>query len=149
MEKRTRTDKMNDCLDFFYELADLLEDRYELVESCNADISSYLVPAGTSGDISYYGKPMASFRVSDHWNWYSNLNKCSNPRHVQCLSVDVPPARKRLEAGMASKPRIAIQVSMIGEDGKYHAIYGEKYDWYSREWRWIESTPEQVAESLL
>ena len=148
MENRTRNEKMNACLDFFYDLADLLEGRYELVESCNADISSYLVPAGTAGDISYYGKPRASFRVSDHWNWYSNLSKCSNPRHVQCYSVDVPTARRRIEEGKASKPRVAIQVSTIGDDGKYHVVFGEKYDWYSREWRWVEATPESVAESL-
>lgn len=148
MNKQTRTEKLHACLDFFYELTDLLEGRYELVESCNNDVSSYLVPVGTAGDISYYGKPDASFRFSDHWNWYSSLSKCDIPWYVQCLSVDVPRPRRRPEEGKASKPRFAIQVSMIGEDGKYHVVYGEKFDRYSKEWTWVETTPEQVIEKL-
>lgn len=141
-------DKLNKCLEFFYELADILEDRYELVESCNLDVSSYLVPNGTADDISYYGKPARSFRVSDHWNWYANLRKCTRRGYVQCYSADVPRARRRPEEGKASKPRIALQVCMLGDDGKYHAIYGEKFDYYLGKYVWIENTPEAVVEQL-
>ena len=141
-------DKLNKCLEFFYELADILEGRYELVESCNLDVSSYLVPNGTADDISYYGKPEKSFRVSDHWNWYANLSKCSRRGYVQCYSVDVPRARRRLEEGKASKPRVALQVCRLGDDGKYHAIYGEKFDYYLGEYVWVENTPEAVVEQL-
>ena len=145
MKNWSRNEKLNACLDFFYELADLLEGKYELVESCNADVSSYLVPTGTAEDISYYGKPKDSFRVSDHWNWYSNVKKCTAPWYIQCLSEDVPRPRPRQEEGKSTKPRFAVQVSMIGKDGKYHAVYGEKFDRYKREWTWLESTPEEVA----
>lgn len=143
---RTYNDKLNACLEFFYELADILEDRYELVESCNLDVSSYLVPNGTAGDISYYGKPAHSFRVSDHWNWYANLKKCKRRGYVQCYSVDVPRARRRLEEGKASKPRVALQVCVLDDDGRYHAVYGEKFDYYLGKYIWIEDTPEAVAE---
>lgn len=136
--------KLEACQRFFYALAEELKDRYEVVGSCNADCSAYLIPNGTIEDLSYYGKPDASFRISDHWNWYSNIKKCSNPRYIQCLSVDAPWARKRID-DKATKPVKAIQVSLIFPDGKYHAVYGEVYDRETKTWSWLESVPSEVA----
>ena len=124
----TVEEKMEKCSKFFTELTEALQGSYEVLESCNKDFSKYLVPIGTSNLVTYYGKPEKSFRIYDHWNWYSNLKKCRNPNYIQCLSMDVPWARKRPEEGKSSTPIKALQVSLIGDDGKYHAIYGECFN---------------------
>lgn len=123
-------------------------DTYEEVGSCNADSTLYLVPDGTANQISYTSKPEKSFRVSDHWNWFANLKKCPYEKYIQCLSVDLPFAKKRPANGMASKPINAVQVSVIGKDGKYHAVYGEVFNRKTKTWGWIESNPLDVIASL-
>lgn len=137
------------CFEFFDKLSALLHDSYEVVGSCNIDNSQYLVPNGTADEITYNSKPAASFRVSDHWNWYSNLKKCPNERYIQCLSVDAPWAKKRKAKGMASEPIYCSQVSFIGHDGKYHVVYGEKFDRKTKTWSWIETIPEEVIWEVL
>ncbi|MBP5594167.1 MAG: hypothetical protein J6Y02_02205 [Pseudobutyrivibrio sp.] len=141
-------DKFLACKNFFAKLSKLLEKTYTTVGSCNQDSSVYLVPAGTESEITYYSKPSRSFRISDHWNWYSNINKCSNPNYIQCLSVDVPYPRKREIPGKATKPRVAFQVAMIGNDGKYHAVYGEVFNRNTKTWSWLENTPERILEIM-
>ena len=141
----TKEEKMRKCNEFFNQLVKILEDRYESMGSCNVDSSRYLVPLGTSSEVTYYGKPNKSFRVSDHWNWYANTNKCSNSNYVQCRSLDMPWARKRIEIGKATKPRFGAQVAMILDDGYYHAVYGERFDRKTKSWTWIESNPIDIA----
>jgi len=130
-------DKMTECLNFFEELSDLMRDTHEVVGSCNQDLSAYLIPEGAKAEITYHSKPAFSFRVSDHWNWYANVKKCANERYVQCLCVDLPYARPRKYEGGASSPIRAASVCAIGEDGKYHVIFGEAWDKKKKEWRWI------------
>ena len=142
-------DKQLACKAFFTELSELLNESYEVVGSCNNDSSAYLIPKGTGEQITYYGKPADSFRISDHWNWYSNINKCSNPKYIQCYSVDCPFPRKREEAGRPTKPRRAFQVAFIGKDGKYHAVYGEVFNRKSKNWEWLERTPQEVLAEVL
>lgn len=144
----TKTEKYSACQAFFDELVSLLEETHRRMASCNNDISAYLVPNGTEEQVTYYGKPANSFRISDHWNWYSNLQKCSKPNYIQCLSVDVPRARMRLAEGKASKPIFAIQVCKIGDDGKYHCIYGERFNRKTRKWEWVESKPEEAIKNI-
>ena len=91
--------KMIDCRMFFDELADILRSDYEVVESCNNDLSAYLIPKGSRDDLTYYGKPKNSFRVSDHWSWYSTLEKCDVPDYIQCYSVDMPHPKPRPDEG--------------------------------------------------
>lgn len=144
----TREEKYAACTKFYNELANKLSETHQIVGSCNKDISSYLIPNGTDGDISYYGKPADSFRISDHWNWYSNLRKCSNKGYVQCYSVDVPFARQRVEEGKASKPRFAIQVAYYGKDNKYHHIFGDKFDRKTGKWSFVVADVDQVLASI-
>lgn len=141
-------EKKEACVMFFNELACLLKESYEVVESCNKDFSRYLVPYGTSSEVTYYGKPAKSFRISDHWNWFANLNKCNKPKYIQCLSVDAPWVKKRFAPGKASKPVMAIQVSLFDKDGKYHVVYGEKYNKKTRTWEWIDNSPATVLAEL-
>ena len=138
--------KMIKCTYFFNRLAKELGDSYEVVGSCNKDSSVYLVPKGTKNQISYYSKPAMSFRVSDHWNWYSNTKKCKNESYVQCYSTDLPRPHKRPEKGKASKPIFAAQVAMIGPDGNYHHVYGDKFN--GIEWRWVETGVDDIIAQL-
>lgn len=139
-----KNEKFSLCKNFFEALSMELPN-YTVVGSINNDSSLYLVPYGTEEEITYHSKPAKSFRVSDHWNWYASINKCENERYVQCLSVDLPYARKRDIPGKPSKPRWASQVAVIGEDGKYHCVFGEKFDRKTKTWQWVENDPAEVA----
>lgn len=129
--------KFKACKEFFDELVNALSETHEMIGSCNKDNSVYLVPKGTSEQITYYGKPKQSFRLSDHWNWYSNLNKCDKEHYIQCLSVDLPYAKQRMSPGKPSKPIFGIQVCIFGNDKKYHCVFGEKYDRKTKKWTWV------------
>lgn len=138
-------DKIDACLKFFQKLADALNESYIVYGSCNQDISQYLVPKGTENDISYYGKPVKSFRISDHWNWYSNLKKCKNPDYVQCESTDIPPAAPRKDSYHASNPQYGLQVAIQLDDGKYHHVFGDKWNALKNCFDWIENDPADIV----
>lgn len=144
----TNSEKVSACQKFFDELAFMLEKTHTKIPSCNKDISAYLVPSGTEEQVSYYGKPMNSFRISDHWNWYSSLKKCNKPHYIQCYSVDAPRPVRRVDIAKASEPRFAIQVSYFGDDSKYHCIYGERFNQKTKQWEWIEQ-PVSRAVSIM
>lgn len=140
--------KMYLCTEFFNKLTDALKDSYEIVASCNKDITKYLIPKGTISDLSYISKPDASFRFSDHWNWYSNLEKCPKESYIQCLCSDLPRAKNRVAPGKASKPIYAISVCFIGKDGKYHHVFGEKFNRKTKEWSWVEKEVDDVLKEI-
>ncbi len=136
------------CTNFYNELSEKLSETHQIVGSCNQDISSYLIPNGTDGDISYYGKPSDSFRISDHWNWYSSLKKCKDKNCIQCYSEDVPSPRQRLAEGKASKPRFAIQVAYYDKDNKYHHVFGDKYDRKTKSWSFVINDVDKVLSDI-
>ena len=137
--------KMDECDEFFDKLADILGDRYEILPSCNKDLSRYLVPKGTGDQVTYYGKPEFSFRVSDHWNWYSNLEKCSDERYIQCYSMDMPSPRPRPAPGVGTNAINGYQVA-IQLHGRYHHVFGDRYNRKIRRWEYVDYTdPEQIA----
>lgn len=142
----TIKEKRESCIEFMNKLAMELKDQYEFVGSCNKDVSAYLIPNGTISELSYYGKPKLSFRVSDHWNWFSNVKKCKDRYHVQCHSVDMPRPRCRLHDDEGpTKPRIGWQVAIFGNDGRYHHVFGERFDRENHAWVWEEK---QISEVL-
>lgn len=132
------------CENFFSELTRILDGKYEVVGSCNQDISRYLIPAGTKEQITYYGKPELSFRISDHWSWYSNVKKCHDISYVQCESTDMPRALPRADE-RATEPHKGLQVAIQGTDGKYHHVFGYKYDHEKRQFRWVENNPTDIC----
>lgn len=136
------------CLEFFDKLAELLGDSYTKLPAINNDMSMYLVPKGTENQVSYYTKPELSFRVSDHWNWYANVRKCSDVNMIQCHCLDLPRPRVRNGIGKPSTPVVGIQVSIVGHDNKYHVIYGEQFDRFNRTWNWLEPDPESFVKSF-
>lgn len=142
-----KKEKQYRCVKFFEELCGLLEGRYERLSGCNWGISECLCPIGTTEEVTYYGKPEMSFRVSNHWNWYANTNRCSDPGHAQCYSTDFPWVRRRPAEGKPSRPIMAEAVCLY-KNGKYHVVYGEYFDRKTKHWSWIESTPLEVLELL-
>ncbi len=140
----TKAEKKNACYKTFLEMAEELTGYYDLIGSCNNDGSVYLIPKKTLDQLSYYEKPINSFRVSSHWNWYASLSRCSNPKYIQCYSVDMPFVRKREEEGAATKPRYGFQVAFYGPDKKYHCVYGEVFDRKTRTWSWKEATVDDI-----
>lgn len=145
--ERSVDDKMQECRKFMDALADILGEGFTLVASCNQDLSAYLVPRGTENEITYYGKPVGSFRISDHWNWLSSKKRCSNLNLVQCRSLDMPWCRKRDANNPtgATRPLVGVQVAYYGEDGCYHCVFGEKFDRKSKIWSWMDNSPESAA----
>ena len=143
------TEKRERCKAFYEELRTMLAVSYISIGSCNRDFSEYLVPIGMEDQVSYYSKPYWSFRISDHWNWYANLRKCKDEDYIQCFSVDLPLPGKRLRPRKASRPVFGVQVALFCEDGKYHCVYGDKYDPLTKKWTWNEADPIDVVYELL
>jgi len=147
----TKKEKLSKCNEYFKELSEKISETYSVVESCNKseyDITAYLVPNGTENEITYHSKPAFSFRISDHWNWYSNLKKNPNPHYIQCYSVDLPRAKKREDPTKASVPIQAAQVGYFDKDNKYHAVFGEIFDRTTKTWSWLFADPADVIAGL-
>lgn len=143
----TINEKNYNCEKFFEALCDMLSDRYEMLKSCNRDMSAYLCPIGTTSEVTYHSKPEGSFRISDHWNWYANTNKCSDPGYIQCYCDELPWARRRPEEGKAGRPIMASCVCIF-KNGKYHIVYGERFDRKTKTWMWVDNSPEKVISEL-
>ena len=140
----TAEEKKAKCQLFYKELVTALRDSHENVKSCNRDDSAYLVPKGTSDQITYESKPINSFRISDHWNWKANLEKNQKDGYIQCYTKDVPVCKARPEPGKASPPIWAWQVGYFGEDKAYHCVYGEVFNRESKTWYWLEGDVDDV-----
>lgn len=109
--------------------------QYILMDSCNNDNTRYCVPRGTANQVTYYGKPENSIRISDHWSWYSNLKRCKEKDNIQCYNIDMPSPTERLAEGKASLPIEAAAIA-IYYDNAYHTIAGAYIDCNTGEWRW-------------
>ena len=143
----TKAEKWKECSNFFKRLTTLLKDDYDVMGSFNVDQTLYLVPKGTEDQVTYHSKPAYSFRLSDHWNWYANIKKCSNERYIQCWAYDLPRPRKRKGPGLASEPIEAICVAMTRPNGSYKVIFGDHYT--KRNWIWIENNAYDIYEKIM
>ena len=147
----TKKEKLSKCNEYFKELSEKISETYSVVESCNKseyDITAYLVPNGTENEITYHSKPAFSFRISDHWNWYANVDKCEDEQYVQCYSRELPWPKKRKGPGLASKPISATSVMFTDEHGFYHSIYGEIFDRETKRWFWNETTVDDALKMI-
>ena len=143
--------KFKNCRRYFDELAMHLKPLgYVVIPSCNGDLSAYLVPAGTEDQVTYHSKPEFSFRVSDHWNWYANIKKCSDPNYVQCFCFDVVAPRRRdpIRPEMATKPRDACLVAFYGKDHTYHCIYGDAWEWPEKKYVWRKEPIMKIVDMI-
>lgn len=144
----TIKEKIKACDNFTKALTNELGDDYDLIAAFNKQkpgSDKYLAPKGTEDQITYYEKPANSFRCSTHWNWRESLEKCNKENYIQCLNNDLPFAKTRKEDGGPSEYIKAEQVAVIGEDGKYYAVFGEVFNRKKREWKWLEADPKEVA----
>ena len=140
-------EKQNKCIKYFNELCGLLSETHEVMINKSTDM--YLVPKGTKNQITYYGKPLYSFRYSNKWNWFTD--RCKNQNHAQCYSKDLPrPHHDDEFAGKGPGGAILAHcVGYYGDDKSYHVVYGEKYDRETRTWSWVESSPLDVISELI
>jgi len=146
---KTEKEAFNECKVFFNELSALLSgEQYEVMKSCNNDKSLYLIPKGTRKQVTYYSKPLRSFRLSDHWNWFSNLSKCVDEMKIQGCNPDLPSPTPRLGFDKASEPIYANCVGYYDSDYMYHTIFGEAYDEKTDEWYWITNDAKDFVKSL-
>lgn len=134
----TKEERKESCEKYFSFLCNKLKDTHVLVASCNKDASRYLVPKGTEDRISWYGKPRDSYRISDHWNWKTNLKNCSNEHYVQCFNKDIWIVNQRIEAGKASKAVNTWCVAYYDDDDAYHTVHGSCYHGRKEGWTWKE-----------
>ena len=148
MMNMVREEQKDKCMNLFKELTRKLEKNYTLIGSCNQDESAYLVPNGTEDQVTYHSKPIDSFRISDHWNWKSNVKKCSDEYHIQCWNVDLMRCKKRNGPGLASNPIWAWSIAYFGDDERYHTIFGSLYDYVEHQWLWYEASIDQIMEML-
>lgn len=140
------------CKEHFEKVAEILtaDGLFEVVDSPYSN-DRYLIPAGTANQITFYGKPVGSLRLSDHWNWYASIDQCNKPWYLQCYNFDVPRAKKRTVYGASTEPRFAWQCAIHCADGKYRAAYGDIFDRHTKEWIWLDNrttTPENTAEVM-
>lgn len=153
MDKKLKVQYMDTCMGYFGDLAQRLKESHELVTSINKDGTLYLIPRGTITDISYYGKPIGSFRVSDHWNWWASYRKCVDFHHVQCFSKDLHRPFRRNGVGLSSTPVMACCVGYYGPDRLYHIVCGEVWDQKTRKstfiMRDINEVLSEVGEDLM
>lgn len=142
--EQIRKNMMDECKQFFEILAEELAGTHTVKGSCNKDVSAYLIPDGTDDQVTYHSKPANSFRLSDHWNWKSNLAKNPNEKYIQCYTRDLPWCRLRNAPGKASNPIKAACVCYF--DGNiYHVVFGERFNRTTKSWDWVEADPCEVA----
>ena len=129
--------KMNDLYDLWDKLVEAFGSRgYINMPSCNKDASRYLVPEGTEGEVTYFGKPELSFRLSDHWNWISPKKA---PGVVQCKLYRVR------EPKLGERPLGRIEIGLY-KDGEYHFIAGERRNKNTNGWLWdVPASTEELV----
>lgn len=135
---------MHSCEIYFNNLTKILKDSHSILPSKNKDISRYLVLNGTEDQVTYYGKPFLSFRLSNHWNWYASYRNCIDPHHIQCFSKDLHLPFKRPMHNHASKPIFACSVGYYGLDKLYHIICGEIFNPITRRMEFIQKDIHEV-----
>lgn len=143
--------QLDSCIEFFNQVAALLTDIYEVLPGKSRQWRSFcLVPKGTINQVTYYGKPMNSLRVAMNWNWRAGLDRCTNPKHIQCVTPDLPYVKPRPKdhPEWSSPPVFGNMVALFDTDNKYHCIFGEKFNRDTKTWTWINNDPEKIAAML-
>ncbi len=151
-QKAVWKEQMTKCMDFFNQVAEILKETHVIAPSKSKKWkSACLVRKGEEGQVSYYGKPVNSLRVAPNWNWRAGLDRCSNPGYIQCVTPDLPFAKKRSKEHpeWSTPPIWGNMVGYFDTDNKYHCIYGERYDFEKKEWVWVENDPVFVANFIL
>lgn len=150
-DRRTWKKQLDECINFFMAVAEELKDTHVIVHSKSKKWKSMcLVRKGEEDQVSYYGKPVNSLRVAPNWNWRAGTDRCTNLNYIQCVTPDLPFAKKRSPENpdWATKPIFGNMVAYFGTDNKYHCVFGEKYDFGEKKYRWISADPKIFAQKL-
>lgn len=150
-QKEIWKQQLTKCINFFNEVAEDLMDTHVTVHSKSKKWPSMcLVRNGEQKQVTYYGKPVNSLRVAPNWNWRAGLDRCSNPGYIQCVTPDLPFAKKRSaeHPEWSTLPILGNMVGYFDTDNKYHCVYGEKYDFETKTWTWVEADPKDVANMI-
>ena len=138
-----------ECMRFFNTVAEELKDTHEVIGSKSKKWQSKcLVRKGEADQVTYYSKPVNSIRVAPNWNWRAGLDRCSNTSYIQCVTPDLPFAKKRSKEHpeWSTKPILGNMIGYFDTDNKYHCIFGEWYDFETKEYRWKDMySPHDVA----
>lgn len=143
--------QFENCVRFFNAVAEELKDTHVIVPSKSKKWRSMcLVRKGEENQVSYYGKPVNSLRVAPNWNWRAGLDRCTNPTYIQCVTPDLPFAKKRSKENpeWSTMPIFGNMVGYFDTDNKYHCIFGEKYEPETKSWIWVENAPIIVANKI-
>ena len=138
-------EKQEKCNQYFNGLYELLKDTHDRRTNKTRDRrpDKYIFPKGTGDEITNVGKPKDSFRYSNKWNFYKN-GKGEMLPEVQCYSEDFPHAHTDSLGHGPQGSVLAYSVCFYGEDGRYHVVYGERYNRKTKKWDWVESDPEDA-----
>ena len=150
-QKDTWKKQLDTCTMFFNAVAELLKDTHVVVPSKSKKWpSACLVKKGEEHLVTYYGKPVNSLRVGPNWNWRAGLDRCSNANYIQCVTPDLPFAKKRSKENpeWSTQPIFGNMVGYFDTDNKYHCLFGEMYDFNDKKWVWVENIPSLVAELI-
>ena len=150
-QKEIWKQQLEKCINFFNEVAKELADTHVILPSKSKKWPSMcLVRKGEQKQVSYYGKPVNSLRVAPNWNWRAGLDRCTNPGYIQCVTPDLPFAKKRSEEHpeWSTLPIFGNMVGYFDMDNKYHCVYGEKYDFENKKWIWVDNYPKLVADKI-
>ena len=145
MEK-SKKKQMKELKFLYYKLCQYLTENkeYIMMSSCNKDNTRYCVPKGTVQQVTYYGKPEKSIRISDHWSWYANLKRCREKDNIQCYNVDMSGPTERLDEGKASLPIEAAAIAVYNNNA-YHTIAGAYIDCNTGEWKLKNSSFDELV----
>lgn len=151
-QKELWKQQMDNCMRFFNDVADILKETHVVVPSKSKKWPSMcLVKKGEEHLVSYYGKPVNSLRVGPNWNWRAGLDRCSNANYIQCVTPDLPFAKKRSKEHpeWSTQPIFGNMVGYFDTDNKYHCVFGEQYDFEEGKWIWMENIPMVVAKKII
>ena len=150
-QKEIWKQQLDRCIKFFNEVAEELKDTHVIVPSKSKKWQSMcLVRKGEEKQVNYYGKPVNSLRVAPNWNWRAGIDRCSNANYIQCVTPDLPFAKKRSpeHPEWSTMPIFGNMVGYFDTDNKYHCVFGEKYDFDFKSWMWVENIPSLVAKKI-
>ena len=150
-QKELWKQQLDNCYRFFDAVADELKDTHVVIESKSKKLPcKYLVKKGQEKQVSYYGKPVNSLRVGSNWNWRAGLDRCANASYIQCVTPDLPYAKRRSQEHptWSTHPIYGNMVALFDTDNKYHCVFGEKFDFDDNKWVWVENVPQFVAKMI-
>lgn len=140
---------LQDQIKFFNALEEALKQyNYYFLK---AGASFYLVPPHIKEDeIKTYSRhPKGVIRLAGCWNWHTNPHKTAW-ENIQCPMADAPKAyEKPWGETNHTLPRKCSAVAIMKEDGQYHTLHGEKFNFKTKDWDYLNPSVEDVISTII